>query len=535
MIARRLIALSVVIICLTGAVVTAVFYRHVSQVIQELVERRGKILLQAVAKQALESMHKGDFDAGLEGVVRSLQQDPDVSIVIVIDGEGTVLSHSESSKKGGKMFLSLWDQDVLKSATPMIRYDKENARYIIGMAIQGPRSYEQDGVSLSLPSGDSGFSLGAIYVGLSAEKIKAQIQRTMNFIVVSLGAIVIAATIALIIFTKKFLKPLQSLNEATGQLAGGNLEARVDITSEDEVGMLARSFNVMTRRLRETMVSKNQLQAIVDQKTKALKDTNLTLLETNMQLKNIHEMETRFISMASHELRTPMTSISGFVSLMQKYYDRLSKEQMVGYLETISSETARLARMINEILDLKRIQQGRIELHSSRVDLKILAEKVVEELKVRPNQPNYSVFFEDGSLFAMVDEDKVKQIFINLLSNAAKYTPAGKLVIIEGILAGDKAVAINVRDEGSGIPKDLWVKLFHPFARANDEVARKTVGSGLGLAITKSLIEAMGGRIRAENIKTGAQFTVIIPRGNVDEAPAAATVAAQEGSKKVVS
>lgn len=521
MIARRLIALSFFIICLTGTVVTAVFYLHVSRVIQGLVERRGQLLLQAVAKQALEAIRRGDFDTGLEGVVKSLQQDPDVSSAIVIDGEGTILAHTDSSKSGSKLFLSLWDQEVLKSNKPMIRYDRDNARYIIGMAILGPRSFEEGGVSLSLPTGSSGISLGAIYVSLSEQKIRNQIQKTMKLIVVSLAVIVVAAVIVLIIFTKKFLRPLQDLTSATQQLASGNLEARVDAASEDEVGTLGKAFNTMTKRLRETTVSKNQLEAIVEQKTRALKETNQTLLETNMQLKNLHETEARFVSMASHELRTPLTSISGFVSLMQKYYERLSKEQMTGYLTTISSETARLSRMINEVLDLKRIQKGSIELHPSRVDLKALAERVVEELRVRPNQPNYVVAFENGGLEAMVDEDKVKQIFLNLLSNAAKYTPVGKTVTLEGLLVTAKTIVINVRDEGTGIPKELWIKLFHPFARANDEVARKTVGSGLGLAITKSLIETMGGRIRAENLKTGAQFTVVLPRGDLSAPPAA--------------
>ena len=143
----------------------------------------------------------------------------------------------------------------------------------------------------------------------------------------------------------------------------------------------------------------------------------------------------------------------------------------------------------------------------------MLAQKVIDELKMRPNQPHYEVVIEGAELIAMLDEDKTKQIFINLLSNAAKYTPADKHVFVEAF-AINATLVINIRDEGPGIPKELWEKLFKPFARANDEVARKTVGSGLGLAITKSLVETMGGRVRAENLKTGAQFTVILPRGN---------------------
>ena len=203
MIARRLFGISVFIVFLSGAVVSALFMRHAGRIIQDQVERRGRILLQAVVKQALDSMRRGDFDAGLDGVVRSLKQDPDVDIAIVVDSDGNILAHSNAAKKGSKLFLSLWDQDVMKSSTPKIRYDKENARYIIGVAIQGPRSFQEGGVQLSMPTGASAISLGAVYVGLSQAKIERQIQKTMVFTAASLAVMVLIAAVLVTIFTKR--------------------------------------------------------------------------------------------------------------------------------------------------------------------------------------------------------------------------------------------------------------------------------------------------------------------------------------------
>ncbi|MBI2071316.1 MAG: HAMP domain-containing protein [Elusimicrobia bacterium] len=519
MIGRRFIALAIVMVGVAGSVVAGLFVRHAGEIIQEQIEHRGRILLQAVAKQAMEAIRHGDFGAGLEGVVRSLKLDPDVDIAIVVDSEGNILAHSDEKKKGSKLFLSLWDQDVMKSAVPMIRHDKSNARYIIGMAIQGPRSFREGDIELMLPTGQSAISLGAIYVGLSEAKIREHINQTILFVAASLGAIVLGASVIVALFTKRIVRPLHDLNRATQELAGGNLNAQVKVASEDEVGQLATSFNKMTKRLRETTISKNQLESIVEQKTKAIKDANETLLETNMELKRLQELESNFVSMASHELRTPLTSISGFTTLMLKYAERLTKEQMTNYLNAIVAETARLGRMVNEVLDLKKIQSGKIELHVTRVDVKALAEKVANELRMRPDQPHYKVLCETQQLFAMLDEDKTKQILINITGNSAKYTPVEKFVYIELSLVNERTLVINIRDEGSGIPKELWSRLFRPFARATDEKTRKMTGTGLGLAITKSLVETMGGKIRAENLKTGAQFTVVLPRG-MDLSPA---------------
>jgi len=511
MIRRRLMIFSIAMVFLAGAVVSLLFIRHARSVIQEQMEKRGKILLKAVAKQTLDAFKIGDTERSLQGVVRSLKQDPDVDTAIIVDSDGLILSHSDQDKIGRKLFLTLWDQEVMKKDIPMVRYDANGARYIIGLSIQGPRSFQEGNIELSLPAGGSGISLGAIYVSLSEAKIRENAKKTTVFVAASLGAVMILAWFFVILFSRRIVRPLENLREATKELAEGNLSARVRVSGHDEIAQVARAFNDMTFRLRETTISRNQLEAVVEEKTRATKESNQTLLQANMELKRLHELESSFVSMASHELRTPLTSISGFTSLMVKYGKKLSEEQVKSYLNSIVSETGRLSRMINEILDLKKIQTGTLDIHPAQVDLSKLAQNVTDSLRVRPNQPNYRLEIPE-TIISFTDQDKVRQIMINLLGNAAKYTPLDKYVTLEIFLVYDKTVVINVRDEGPGIPKDLWLRLFRPFARANDDVARKTVGSGLGLAITKSLVENMGGRIRAENLRTGAQFTVVLPK-----------------------
>lgn len=512
---RRFIILTATIVFVVGFAVSLLFIHHAKGIIKSEIERRGSILVKAVAKSAIEAFQTPDLERNLEGVIKSLEQDPDVAIAMVIGTDGRILAHSDSQKVSRLLFLSQWEQGVFKSSEPKIRFDPQANRYLIGLAIFGPRSYQEGSSKLVIPTGESAISLGAIFIGVSQDRISKRTKETIKFVLLSLSGLLVATLIASILTTRRIIRPLKALTRATFQIAQGNLTAQVNISGRDEIGQLAKSFNTMTRKLQETTVSKRELEAIVEQKTNALKEVNITLLEANTHLQELQSLESRFVSMASHELRTPLTSIQGFVSLMLKYYERLSKDQMLNYCKAVSDESSRLTRMINEILDLKRMEQGCIELHPKKLDLRALAKSVIGELSIRSNQPHYQVNFADGELLVFVDQDKIKQIFINLLSNAAKYTPQDKTVTIEGFLI-NKTVVINVRDEGPGIPRDLWEKLFHPFARANDAVARKTIGSGLGLAITKSLVETMGGRIRAENLSTGAQFTVVLPKG---EAP----------------
>jgi len=516
LIVKRLLLLSTVIVCTVGLVVSLLFIHRAKEIIKSEIEQRGTILIRAVAKQALSAIQSNYNAIALEGVIKSIQQDPDVNMAMVIDTDGRILAHSDPKKISSKLYISQWEQEVMEASAPKLRFDAQINRYLVGLAITGPRSYQEGKTELSLPTGQSALTLGAIFIGLSPDRIQKRMQETIRFVLASLAGLLIAALILSAIVTTRIVRPLKALTRATFQIAQGNLATQVNVNTKDELGQLAKSFNTMTERLRETTISKKELEAVVTQKTKAVKDAYVTLLETNVQLKRLQETESRFVSMASHELRTPLTSIAGFISLMQKYIDRLSKEQIVNYCKAASEETARLTRMINEVLDLKKIEQGKIELHAAKTDLHALAKSVVEQLRIRPNQPNYRVIFEEEKLYAFVDEDKVKQIFINLLSNSAKYTPPDKTVTIEGFSVL-RAVIVNIRDEGPGIPKELWEKLFHPFARANDAVAQKTVGSGLGLAIVKSLVETMGGKVRAENLSTGAQFTVILPKGEIDE------------------
>ncbi|MFC1521329.1 ATP-binding protein [Elusimicrobiota bacterium] len=510
--AKKLIALFILLVSVTAGIVSLVFYYHSKNSFDEELRRRATILVKAVSKQATFASKRGNYVRGMEGVITSLKEDDDVSIAIVISNDGLILAHSEPGRRGGKFFVDKWVQEVLSSGKVSVRWDEGNRRYLAGISIQGPQSYKTGGRETLFPTGKSSLVIGAILIGLSSHRLDEIMKDIFTWAVISVLTLILLATVASIMFIGRIVKPLKALQAAAGKVAEGDLQTQVRAPAADEIGQLALSFNTMVKKLKSTTVSKNELGVLVKQRTNQLQEANESLQVINKKVKEMADMESKFVSFASHELRTPLSAIQGFNSMILKFYDRLGKEKILSYCKAVVDESNRLAKMINEILDLKRIQQGRIELDYKEVNLRSVAESVVAGLKMRPDQPRYEVSFMEGEFVALLDEDKVKQIFLNLLSNAAKYTPVEKSVTIEG-LELPKSIVVHVRDQGPGIPREFLGKLFTPFSRSGDAISKKTVGTGLGLVISKALMERMGGKIMAENLDVGgAQFTVVFPK-----------------------
>src|SRR3989338_3812906 len=157
-IAKRLLLFTLLLVFSVTIVVGGLFARHAQKIIQDQVEKRGAILVQAVTKQALDSIRQGNTD--LQGVIQSLHHDPDVEIAIVVDTAGTILAHTDPRRAKKKLFLTLWDQEVMKSSKPLIQFDTLNNRYVIGLALQGPKAFIQEGAELAFPVAKSSMSLG---------------------------------------------------------------------------------------------------------------------------------------------------------------------------------------------------------------------------------------------------------------------------------------------------------------------------------------------------------------------------------------
>ena len=231
--------------------------------------------------------------------------------------------------------------------------------------------------------------------------------------------------------------------------------------------------------------------------------------------KKIERVKNQFISTVSHELRTPLTSIRGALGVvLGKEMDTLS-ERAKKMLETANRNSERLTFLINDILDLEKIEAGEMEFHLQPLDINIIAHRAITENEAYADSYLVSLklnILSDESLFVMGDEHRLLQVFANLLSNAVKYSPTNGTVVVE-IEALEGQVRVGVRDQGSGIPDAFHSQIFSRFAQADSSDSREKGGTGLGLAISKAIVEMHEGEIHFTSIvDVGTEFYFELPQ-----------------------
>lgn len=219
------------------------------------------------------------------------------------------------------------------------------------------------------------------------------------------------------------------------------------------------------------------------------------------------------ISTVSHELRSPLTSVKGYTSLLLNRWERLRDDQKRLMLEQVNQDADRVTRLITELLDYSRLETGRLVLRRQRVDLAELAQRVVEKVRLSEPRLDCTLRFPPGLPRVWADPDKVEQVLTNLVENAAKYgSPEGMEIVatVDGT-----EVSVAVVDRGAGIPPRVLPHVFDKFFRAPDT---KPSGTGLGLWISRGLIEAHGGRLEAESVLgKGSTFRFTLPLEAMEE------------------
>ena len=332
--------------------------------------------------------------------------------------------------------------------------------------------------------------------------------------------------------TRVLLRPIEKLAEATERVAGGELAQTVDIRSRDEIGDLARAFNQMTLQLKD---SRRYLEKKVEERTRQLeaniaelnraRTSTLKMLEelqaakrelemVNRELKEMDEARTKFLGIASHELKTPLTAIKANIDFILSEKEGKIPEHLKSYLLTIQRNTNRIQMRMDQMLDLSRIKSDRLFFNRELILLSEVIGGYINE--VTPVEKNLSIQVNiPQSLHLYADRNALHDIFINLLSNAFKFTDDGGQVSISATQK-DQSILLEIRDTGIGIPEDKLQMVFDEFYQVE---GGKHGGTGLGLAITKRLVEEHEGNIWVESqLGKGSTFyfTIPIPRENED-------------------
>ena len=281
----------------------------------------------------------------------------------------------------------------------------------------------------------------------------------------------------------------------------------------DEIKAILARIAERHKLVREKQEATALLETTVAQRTLELRHANLQLLETIKKLQAADAVKSKFVAMVSHELRTPLTIIMGFSETILRKLGAIETPQLESYTKVIHSSSMRLSRMIEDMLNLSRMQDESMRLVWTRFNLKDLAGGVVDGFKITRPDLRFELIVEDGALDVISDKDRVAQVLVNILGNAVKYSPTGGCVRVSSQAAGAEIIT-RVEDEGFGIPEEDRAKIFEAFYRTTDAVNLKTPGTGLGLTITKAVVEALGGWIRVESGRggKGSTFVFALPR-----------------------
>jgi signal transduction histidine kinase len=344
----------------------------------------------------------------------------------------------------------------------------------------------------------------AVFVEQPVEEIYgplyASLFRTSGFLLLGLGM----ALVASLLVARRVVWPLETLRKGVERIGGGDMNSRLDVKTGDEIELLAEEFNRMAENVREAY---GGLEQKVEERTHEL-------AFANERLKELDRLKSDFVSNVSHELRTPLTAIKGAVDLILREVAGPLTEKQIHYLTRVRSNTQHLAGLINDLLDLSKIESGKIEVKSSLVSMGGLVHEVVETL--RPIAVEKGIALEaaipEQSIMVWADRDKINQVLMNLIGNAIKFTPAHGTVTVSASRNGDERVQVSVSDTGPGVPPEEKEKIFDKFYQVGEVDGVKPKGTGLGLAICKALVELHGGRIWVESeMNRGSTFYFTLP------------------------
>jgi signal transduction histidine kinase/CheY-like chemotaxis protein len=357
---------------------------------------------------------------------------------------------------------------------------------------------------------DDLIQLTILQASRATDRSAAQYQQSRAVLVVGILLTLVAGLVLSWLLTASINRPLRSLVGAAERIGHGDLTQRVLVDSHDELEKLGDSFNRMASALGDMHET---LEQRVADRTAELEREKEAHREARDRAEVANTAKSEFLANMSHELRTPLNSVIGFSDILLKNKAHVLAPKDLGYLERIRANGRHLLALINSVLDLSKVEAGQMQLDLTSVPLGVLARETMDELESQGATGDVRLVVEHPDTPCVIDTDraKLKQILLNLVANAIRFSERGevKVVVVTEPATGEP-LRIDVIDSGIGIPADRMASIFEAFQQADNSTARKYGGTGLGLTISRSLALLMGYDITVDStVGVGSTFSIV--------------------------